>query len=79
MQMQMAELRVQVNSSSQTTQTAQDLGAVSNYYTQSLALQVNGCSAAQVSLCAVSFLLPAAFLICIPETFVDCLAGSRYG
>ena len=79
MQMQMAELRVQVNSSSQTTQTAQDLGAVSNDYTQSLALQVNGCSAAQVSLCALSFLLPAAFLICIPETFVDWLAGSRYG
>ena len=77
--MQMAELRVQLNNSSQTTQTAQDLGAVSNYYTQSLASQMKGCSAAQAMFCAMSFLLPVAFLICIPETFVDCLAGFRCG
>ena len=43
MQMQLAELCVQLNTSSQTTQTAQDLGAVSNYPFQLSALQVNGC------------------------------------
>lgn len=51
LQLQMAELRVQLNNSSQTTQTAQDLGAVSKYSTQSLALQMNGCSAAHVIMC----------------------------
>lgn len=40
--MQLAELRVQLNTTSQTTQTAQDLGLVSNCPFQLSALQVNG-------------------------------------
>ena len=82
MQLQMAELRVQLNNTSQTTQTAQDLGAVSKYNTQSLALQMNGCSAAHVVFCAVSFLLPVALLYSryvFQKTSADYLAGSRCG
>ena len=67
MELQMAEFRIQLNTTSQTTQTTQDLGAVSKCNTQFLALQMNGCSVAHVLFCAVHFLLPVAFLICTPE------------
>jgi len=45
LQMRMAELRVLLNNSSHTTQTAHDLGAVSSVH--SLALQMTSCSAAR--------------------------------
>lgn len=47
MQMQLAELHIQLNTSSQTTQTNQDLGAVSKETVRPLPLLVKGCIAAQ--------------------------------
>ncbi len=47
MQLQLAELHVQLNTNSQTTQTNQDLGEVSKEAVQSLPLLVKGCIAAQ--------------------------------